>query len=52
MAIETAPDEWKNRKEEKEETIDAGVGSTYVRWGHATCPDTAQLVYEGNCMLL
>ena len=25
-----------------------GGGTTYIRWGRISCPDTAELVYQGE----
>ena len=36
-----------NSGNDDEGSNNAGVGSTYVRWGRTVCPDTAELVYEG-----
>ena len=30
------------------DSSNADVGTTYVRWGRTVCHDTAELVYEGN----
>ena len=27
-------------------------GAVYVRWGRTTCPDTSELIYEGNYVLV
>ena len=29
-------------------SVNGEVWATYVRWGRTVCPDTAELVYEGN----
>ena len=36
-----------NSDDNNEGSIEAGVGSTYVRWGRTVCPETAEIVYEG-----
>ena len=42
MAIQNSEDD-----DADDDTVNANVGTTYVRWGRTVCPDTAELVYEG-----
>jgi len=30
------------------DTYIASVGTTYIRWGHHSCPNTADMVYSGK----
>ena len=37
---------------ERLDEVKQSIGTTYVRWAHTSCPETATLVYSGNTLLL